>query len=209
MISTRMGDILSEMYIISAALKRWQDEGRHEADLPVLNYAAEAGFQRIQTALDDVIVNLPARWAAWVLRGITWPGRRETGPSDRLVETCSDLIYAPSPTRDRITGGIGGGCLHPGITLLNECYAQVNAMAPVMKRLRDARKTPNEGVEAGILSNAELQQITAMQDLVARVIAVDDFTPYELPRYFNSYSQNAQNRYAGARDEINSKEAAQ
>ncbi|MFX0545887.1 acyl-CoA dehydrogenase [Roseovarius sp. S1116L3] len=196
MLSTRMGDILSEMYILSAALKRWEDEGRQEADLPVLNYAAEAGFQRIQTSLDDVIVNLPARWAASLLRGITWPGRREKGPDDRLVETCSDLIYAPSPTRDRITGGIGGGCTHPGISLLDQCYARVNAMAPVMKRLRDARKTPQEGREAGLVSEAELAQITEMNDLVARVIAVDDFTPEELPRYFRNYEPNAHNRLA-------------
>lgn len=195
MLSTRMGDVLSEMYILSAALKRWEDEGRPEADLPVLTYAAEAGFQRIQTALDDVIVNLPARWAAWILRGITWPGRREKGASDLLVEACSDLIYAPSPTRDRITGRIAAGCNHPGITLLNECYAKVNGMAPVMKRLRHARKTPQQGLEAGIVSAAEMDDIAAMNDLVARVIAVDDFTPDELPRYFSGYTPNAQNRY--------------
>jgi acyl-CoA dehydrogenase len=194
------------MYILSATLKRWEDEGRQEADLPVVDYAAEAGFQRIQVALDDVIVNLPARWAAGVLRAITWPGRREKGPSDRLVEQCSDLIYAPSPTRDRITGGIGGGCLHPGIALLNDCYAQVDAMAPAMKRLRAAGKTPQEGLEAGILSNAEMQQIETMQDLVARVIAVDDFAPDELSRYFDSYTPNARNRYAR---EHSQKEAAQ
>ena len=196
MLSSRMGDILSELYIISAALKRWDDEGRQEADLPVLNYAAEAGFQRIQTALDDVIVNLPARWAAAVLRGITWPGRREKGPDDVLVETCSDLIYAPSPTRERITGRIAGGCNHPGIMLLNDCYAKVNEMAPVMKRLRDARKTPQEGLDAGIVSDAEMKDITEMSDLVARVIAVDDFTPDELPRYFSGYTPNAQNHYS-------------
>ena len=196
MISTRMGDILSEMYILSAALKRWDDEGRQDADLPVLNYAAEAGFQRIQTALDDVIVNLPARWAAWVLRAITWPGRREKGPSDRLVEACSDLIYAPSPTRERITGEIAAGCNHPGISLLNHCYARVNAMAPAMKRLRDARKTPAEGLKSGIVSADEMKAIDEMADLVARVIAVDDFTPEELPRYFGGYKPNAQNRFA-------------
>lgn len=187
MLSSRMGDILSEMYILSAALKRWEDEGRQEADLPVLTYTAEAAFQRIQTALDDVIVNLPARWAAWILRAVTWPGRREKGPSDTLVAECSDLIYAPSPTRDRITGGIGGGCTHPGIALLNECYAQVTALAPVMKRLRDARKTPQEAREAGLITDTDLTRIDEMNDLVARVIAVDDFTPAELARYFPNY----------------------
>jgi len=196
MLSTRMGDILSEMYILSAALKRWEDEGRKEADLPVLNYVAEAAFQRIQTALDDVIVNLPARWAAGVLRAITWPGRREMGPSDALVEACSDLIYAPSPTRERITGEIGGGCIHSGISLLNQCYGRVNAVAPVMKRLRDAHKTPEEGLETGTINDAEMKDITETSDLVARVIAVDDFAPEELPRYFGGYTPNEQNRLA-------------
>ena len=194
MLSIRMGDVLSDMYIISATLKRWEDEGRQESDLPVLTYAAEAGFQRIQSALDDVIVNLPSRWGAAFLRAITWPGRREKGPSDALVEACSDLIYAPSPARERITGGIGGGCLHPGITLLDECYAAVNEMAPVMARLRAARKTPEEGLSAGILTAADLARIEAMQDLVARVIAVDDFTPEELQRYFHNYALPADRR---------------
>ncbi|MFD0859585.1 acyl-CoA dehydrogenase [Roseovarius aquimarinus] len=196
MLSSRMGDILSEMYILSAALKRWEDEGRQETDLPVLNYAAEAGFQRIQTSLDDVIANLPARWAAWILRAITLPGRREMGPSDTLVETCSDLIYASSPTRDRITSGIGGGCTHPGIALLNRCYDMVNDMAPVMKRLRDARKTPEDAREANLISAAELERVREMQEVVAQVIAVDDFTPEELPRYFRNYVPNAQNKLA-------------
>ena len=50
MISARMGDILSEMYILSATLKRWEDEGRQKADFPVVQYTADAAFKRIQTA---------------------------------------------------------------------------------------------------------------------------------------------------------------
>ena len=36
MISARFGDILSELYLSSAALKRWNDEGRQQDDLPLL-----------------------------------------------------------------------------------------------------------------------------------------------------------------------------
>ena len=32
MLSARLGDILSELYLLSAALKRWEDEGRQQAD---------------------------------------------------------------------------------------------------------------------------------------------------------------------------------
>ncbi|EPX77587.1 acyl-CoA dehydrogenase [Litoreibacter arenae] len=188
MISGRMGDILSEMYILSAALKRWEDEGRQEADLPVLQYAAADAFQRIQTALDEVIVNLPARWAAWVLRFLTWPGATARGPDDRLVAECSDLIYEPSATRDRITGRIHEGCNRDGVKVLNECYVKVTEMAPVMKRLRDAKRTPQEALEAGLLSDAEMAEIEEMNKLVSRVVAVDEFTPEELSRYFKDHS---------------------
>ncbi|WP_417480642.1 acyl-CoA dehydrogenase [Maricaulis maris] len=184
MISGRMGDILSEMYILSAALKRWEDEGRQESDLPVLRYAAAEGFRRIQSALDEVIANLPARWAAWVLRVFTWPGSPRRGADDRLTEAASALIYEPSEARDRITGRVFEGCNRDGVQLLNECYAKVVEMAPVVKRLRDARKTPQEALKAGLLSEAELAGIEAMQALVDEVVAVDDFTPEALSQLF-------------------------
>ncbi len=185
-LSGRMGDILSEMYILSAALKRWEDEGRQADDLPLLHYTAETAFKRIQTALDQVIANLPARWAAWLLRALTLPGATQRGPSDQLTVGCSDLIYEPSATRDRITGRIHLGCNSDGVRVLNTCYAKVVELAPVMKRLRDAGKTPQQGLEAGILSEAEMVMIDEMNRLTAQVVAVDDFTPEEFARYFKT-----------------------
>ncbi|MDR6266976.1 acyl-CoA dehydrogenase [Roseobacter sp. N2S] len=184
MISGRMGDILSEMYILSAALKRWDDEGRQDADLPVLQYAAQNALHNIQSALDSVIANLPARWAAVVLRMLTLPGATTRKPDDRLTVQCSDLLYEPSATRDRITGDLHKGCQRNGVDVLNSCYAKVVEMAPVMKRLRDAGKTPQQALTAGILSDAELSEIHAMQTLVDQVVAVDDYTPDELAALF-------------------------
>ena len=184
MISARMGDILSDMYILSAALKRWEDEGRQDADLPVLQYAATDAFKRIQTALDEVIVNLPARWAAWILRFFTWPADTQRAPNDRLVAKCSDLLFHPSDTRDRIVGSVHKGCERNGVMVLNRCYAKVTQMEPVMKRLRDAKKTPKEALAAGILSDTEMNNIAEMNDLVAQVVAVDEYTPEELSALF-------------------------
>lgn len=184
MISARMGDILSEMYILSAALKRWEDEGRQEADLPVLNYAAADAFKRIQTALDEVVVNLPARWAAWVLRFLTWPAATRRGPDDRLIATCSDLLFHPSDSRDRIVGQVHEGCERNGVMVLNRCYAKVVELAPIMKRLRETEKTPQQALEVGILSEAEMKDIDKMNDLVSQVVAVDEYTPKELAALF-------------------------
>ena len=53
-----------------------------------------------------------------------------------------------------------------------------------MKRLRDAKKTPDMALQTGILSDAEMADITEMNDLVAKVIAVDDYTPEALAEQF-------------------------
>ncbi|MBF9044378.1 acyl-CoA dehydrogenase [Rhodobacterales bacterium HKCCE4037] len=184
MISGRMGDALSEMYILSAALKRWEDEGRQKADLPVLEYVAADAFNKIQRALDEVVANMPARWAAWILRAITWPGAHERKPDDRLVAACSDLLYTPSETRDRIVGRIAPGCNRDGVEVLNECFAKVTEMAPVMKRLRDAGKTPQQALEAGILSEAEMADIEEMTSLIDEVVAVDEYAPEDFAALF-------------------------
>jgi acyl-CoA dehydrogenase len=95
MISARLGDALSEMYLIAATLKRWEDEGRNEADLPLVHHAAETGFNRIGQALDETIANMPARWVGWLLRPILRPRAHPRGPSDTVTEQCAMLIYHP------------------------------------------------------------------------------------------------------------------
>ncbi|KIN70568.1 Acyl-CoA dehydrogenase [Sulfitobacter noctilucae] len=191
MISGRMGDILSDMYILSAALKRWEDEGRQDADLPVLSYVAADAFHSIQTALDEVIASMPARWAAWILRAITLPGSHQRKPDDRLTAEVSDLLYDPSATRNRITGHIASGCNRDGVQVLNECYAKVTEMAPVMKRLREAKMTPQQALEAGILSNTEMADIKTMQKLVDEVVAVDEYAPENFAALFPAPPQQS------------------
>ena len=41
MISARFGDVLSELYLLSAVLKRFEDEGRQEADLPLVAWCMD------------------------------------------------------------------------------------------------------------------------------------------------------------------------
>lgn len=184
MISGRMGDILSEMYILSATLKRWEDEGRQQADLPVVRYAADRALARIQLSLNEVLDNFPNRWSARLLRAIMRPGGRASGRDDAITKACSDLIYDPSEARDRIVGRIYGGCNRDGVALLNDCYDKVIACAPVMKRLREADEDPDAGLDAGTITRDERDLIAEMHELVTEVVAVDDFTPEELGRLY-------------------------
>ncbi len=191
MISIRMGDILSEMYILSAALKRWQDEGRQEADLPLLEYAATRTFATIGKLLSEVLENFPSAWARVVARIVTLPGGGSTGPDDELVARCADLIYEPSATRERITGRLHGGCNRDGMAKLNEAYAAVIDLEPVMKKLRKDRKTPDEALAAGMITEEDRRRIADMEKLVDDVVAVDDFTPDEIARFYKGFHSDS------------------
>ncbi len=198
MISGRMGDILSEMYILSATLKRWQDEGRQDADLPVVRYSADRAFARIRVAMDEVLANLPSRWASWLLRAITLPGGSARGPDDALTEACSDLIYEPSATRDRIVGRVHGGCARDGIAVLNDCYASVVDCAPLMKKLRAADQSPDAALKGGIIAQDEYDRIARMQALVDAVVAVDEFSPDALGRLYPGLKTGRSQKEAAA-----------
>ena len=80
MVSARFGDILSELYLLSAALRRWEDEGRQQADLPLLQWCMEAGFATIEARFDEIFANFPNRPVAWLLRFMLLPlGPRRRG----------------------------------------------------------------------------------------------------------------------------------
>jgi acyl-CoA dehydrogenase len=182
MISARLGDMLSELYILSATLKRWEDEGRQEADLPLVDHAAAEGFARIARSLDEVLANFPVRWAAWLLRIVTLPGGSHRGPSDRLTTRCAELISEPSATRDRVVGAIHVGCVGDALQRLGLAFRLVAETEPLRKRLRDAGRTLEEARHSGPLTADELARLDEAEQARAAVIAVDDFAPEEVTR---------------------------
>src|ERR1700733_6239010 len=104
MISARFGDILSELYLSSAALKRWNDEGRQPDDLPLLEYCLEASLATIEQRFDELIMNFPVRPVSWILRILIQPlSPSSRGPADRITRACADIITNPGPARDRLT----------------------------------------------------------------------------------------------------------
>ncbi len=183
MISARLGDILSELFILSAVLKRWQDEGKHPEDLPLVDYCMRSGFATIENRLNAVLANLPLRPVAWLVRLFIQPlGVCQHGPSDRLTRTCADLLLSPSKTRDRTTSGL---YLEEGnnssLASLERAFALVSETAPLHDRLHDARCDDlNEALTKGLLNQTEVARLQEVEAAVAAVLAVDDFPAEEL-----------------------------
>jgi acyl-CoA dehydrogenase len=182
MISARFGDILSELYLLSAVLKRWDEEGRQAADLPLVAWCMEAGFCTIEARFDAIFANFPNRPAAWCLRFLILPyGLTRRGPSDRLTQACAEILLNPSATRDRVTVDIFHCPGDDGVARLERAFAQVVATAPLRERMHKAHVRDIDKARAqGLITDAEAEQLRAAAAAVAAAIAVDDFAPSEL-----------------------------
>ena len=185
MLSARFGDILSELYLSSAALKRWNDEGRQQEDFPLLEWCMEASFSTIEVRFDEIIANFPIRPVAWLLRFLVQPlGPRRRGPSDRVTERCAAIIANSCPARDRLTVDL----FHPtetadvnGIALLERAFAMTVAQQPIRDRMHAAGiRDIAQAVQQHTINADEATQLKAAAEAVTAAIAVDDFAPEEL-----------------------------
>jgi len=186
MLSARFGDILSELYLSSAALRRWQDEGRQSDDLPLLAWCMESSFATMDVRLDEILANFPNRPAAWLLRLLIQPlGPRRRGPSDKLTEACANILTNPSAARDRLTVGLFKARGDEGLALLDRAFNLAVATQPLRDRMRSAHVHDVTVAEnQRVITSDEAAQLRAADDAAGAAIAVNDFAPEELsPRH--------------------------
>ncbi len=184
MLSARFGDILSELYLLSAALKRWEDEGRQQDDLPALQWVMANGIRTMENRFAEVLANLPNRFVATLLKFIVQPlGANVLGPSDRVVHECAQLILEPSAARDRLISGL----YEPGanddgpIARLERAFLLVTANAAIEKKMRAAHiRDWSEAVKRGVITADEGNAVKTAHEAVTQVIEVDDFAPQAL-----------------------------
>jgi acyl-CoA dehydrogenase len=182
MLSARFGDILSELYLLSAALKRWQDEGRQKEDFAALEWCMASGFRTIEIRFAEILGNLPNRFVAVVLKFLIQPfGARALGPVDRVVHQCAQLILEPSAARDRLTPDLSHVDDDRGLARLEKAFRLVAASEDIRKKLHAARIHDwKEAVEKGVITQSEGEKIAAVHEATMKVIEVDDFAPEAL-----------------------------
>ena len=84
-LSARLGDVLSALYLASMVLKHYQNQGRPEADLPLVEWSCRTLLYRAQEQMHGFLRNFPNRWVAALMRIVIFPrGRTYFAPSDRL-----------------------------------------------------------------------------------------------------------------------------
>jgi acyl-CoA dehydrogenase len=180
LISARLGDVLSELYLLSAVLERFEADGRPAADEPLRDWCLATGYATIEQRFEELFDNLPSRGAAGLGRLVVQPfGRRRRAPSDALAERCARLLLEPSPTRARLTAGVDG--VAEAAAPLEDAFARTTATADLAERMRRAGAASIAVATArGVLSEAEGDRLAARDRAVREAVAVDDFAAEDL-----------------------------
>ncbi|MEO8004052.1 MAG: acyl-CoA dehydrogenase [Betaproteobacteria bacterium] len=193
-LSARLGDILSQLYIASAVLKRFADDGRPRVDLPLVKWTLDDCLVRIQDAFYGVFENFPGRVTGSLLRFIVFPlGRAFTPPPDRLGHEIAKLLLESTPTRERLTSNVFiQRTEHDAVGRLELAMQAAPAAEAIEARIRNASKAHviaglteqalvAAAVEKGIVSPAEAVQFQQYSQLRRACIMVDDF-PHDIGR---------------------------
>lgn len=192
-LSARLGDVLSYLYLGSAALKRFQDQGCPETDRPLVEWAWREAAYRAQESLLALCDNFPHRGIGWWLRHWLFPrGRAYAPPDDRLCDRVAQLLLKPGEARDRLTQGlfVPTTATDPLGRLEDALHKGLKA-EPVLKRIREAMRAGTlapgdpevrvtEACAAGVITESETAWVR--DAIVARrqVIEVDAFTQADL-----------------------------
>ncbi len=190
-LSGRLADALAHLYMASTVLRRYEDDGRPEEDLPLVRWAVADSLHQAEDALFTVLQNFPVSGLGGPLRVLLFPwGRRHHPVDDRTTHRIARLTMEASPSRERLIAGAYQSRADDGTGLLAQAFEAVLKAAPAEMAVRNALKvvpTPvnvdevvQKAVSAGVITEEQATDLKRAQELTAKVIAVDEFTPEEI-----------------------------
>jgi acyl-CoA dehydrogenase len=195
LLSARLGDVLSYLYLASMVLKHYRDQGEPAADLPLVEWSCRTLLYRTQEQLHGLLRNFPNRFVAALLRLAIFPrGRTYSAPSDVLGQEIAELMINPTESRRRLAD-CAYTAVEPGnpMGLLQEALEMAESVKPLERRVFDAKRagqieredTPGQIDEAerkGVINSDEARAIRTFDARVMALTGVDDFAPDELAR---------------------------
>lgn len=192
-LSGRMADILSDLYLLSSVLRRYEDDGRLAEDRPVVEAIARDLCYSLEQSFAAVFANFPNFALRNLMRVLVFPlGRHAKPASDRETYRLARSVMLPGAFRDRLTKGTYVSMDPKDPTgVLEDALLKVTGAAEIETKFVRAikkgiverrldRDAISDAVEAGVLTEAEAATLRLADQATDRVIRVDDFDFDEL-----------------------------
>jgi acyl-CoA dehydrogenase len=187
-LSARLGDVLSHLYLTSAILKRFHDEGEHVADLPLVHWCARFSLHQAEFHLHRFYKNFPYRTLAHLVHRLIFPfGTHIEAPDDKMGHKIARMLMQPNETRERL------GAIRYDLQRADDKLAQLESALiaslqseSVDKKIHEAVRSDkiaqdnlhdpiSEALRLGIINTDEAALARRTHELTGAVISVDDF----------------------------------
>ena len=189
LLSARLGDVLSHLYLASATLKRFEDDGRQQQDLPMVHYALQYCLYQCGVAFEGVFSNFPRKGVGRTLRLLTFPlGIHYSAPKDEVSLSIAALLMSPGVARERLTHlcYVGNKDDDP-VAIMERAFIALHEVKPLERKLMQATRNgeiPREAslikklqlaLDAGVVTEDERKKIENAEQLRQKAIQVDHF----------------------------------
>lgn len=188
-LSARLGDVLSQLYIASAVLKYYLENGGKAEDLPHAQWALDNCLYEIARAFDEFLRNFPVAWARAVMRAVVFPlGNHYKPVSDGLNAKIADMLLEPTELRERLTWLVfkNGGINDPVGRIENAYQMLLKAEPAYLKYFKlmsrdelSGDTTParlNDAVKRNLMTREEADLVAAYDKVRFDVIQTDHFS---------------------------------
>ncbi len=193
----RFADILANLYLATAVLRRWDAEGRPKEDLPFVHYSCQMALHNAQEGFDGIFANFDGSLGyvfKWLIRPWSSLNRLGSIPSDELSHQVAQLMQTPGASRDRLVHGIYIPKDPKDHTAqMEECFRLVKAVEETDRKVKKAVRQKvlpkikgvqlfEEAFKKGVINQTEFDQLSKVEKLRWDVIQVDEFTLEEYAR---------------------------
>lgn len=194
-ITGRFADILANMYMATALIRRFEAEGRREEDLAFAHYNLKRCMAEIQKGFDGIFDNLKIPGLRWFFKGWigAWSRINSIGSqaSDGWSHAIASAMLKEGGIRERLSDGIYlPKEQHEAIGRLENAFSIVNKAEAAEKKVKKAIREGvlpkkkvhlllDEARQKNVITDEELKLIQNADQVRYDAILVDDFSQEE------------------------------
>jgi len=183
--TARFGDILSAMYLLSASLRRYKEEG--SKDDIFIKYIGDTQLNIIQNSFNDIAANLFSnKILNFLFKPVKWYmaiNSMSRDINDKLSSKLANTVRSNNDTRDKLVDGIYHSKTYEDIINALKLHESSISIVKKIKSAIRSKKLPKKSVyllldeaqNLGIITKDEKDTLVKAQTAKEAVVQVDGF----------------------------------
>lgn len=180
MLSGRLADIHSHLFMATALLKFYENGQKSEAEQLHAQLSLNKALYNAQEAFFGLFENFPAKFPAWLVKVVCFPfGRPIAKPSDQLKQQVAELLMQEHPFRESLKQHVFYSTQTDDVTgRMESTFQMLLAIEPLWNRFK---KAESKGQFKGLTFEERMQDALSQNAVTAA--EAEQLLSYNAQRY--------------------------